>query len=606
MKVLRAQHSRLTMIGWMLLLWLTWGLAVWSAQTSERLFLAYPPLTHATTSDRIFLIGTAPRQGNVTVNGQTISRNAAGHFAPRFPLQVGKNRFVLQYQDQTITTVVTRHLTQPEVPPGVVFRQDSLTPAVNVGHLPGEWVCLRAVSSPQTKVLARLGGETIRLQPLPTQAELPENAAVLTDQNQPQAIAASVYQGCTRFSQPGNLGQPEYEFTFKGQTLRQTALGQVKILAPSDLQVGQVAVPAGVARTGPGTDYSRLTPLPQGVMAAITGYEGEWVRLDYGGWIRQTELTIRSATAPPRSIIRSARAYQRPNATEIIFPLQVPVPLQVQQGREQFTLTLYNTIAQTDIIHLDDDPVIARLDWQPILPDQVQYVFQLKSGQPWGYQLRYEGTSLVLTLRHPPSLPDATKPLAGSKILLDPGHGGPEDLGARGPTGYPEKKVTLILAQLLQTELMQRGAQVVMTRTADVDVGLAERVSLIEQTQPTLALSLHYNALPDGGDALGTQGIGVFWYQPQAHGLAVFLHHYLVQTLKRPSYGIYWNNLALTRPAIAPSVLLELGFMINPDEYEWIVNPGEQRKLAQAIAEGVTQWLQRQSLNSLQSQVKPL
>ncbi len=596
MKVLRVRHSLLTIVGWMLLFWLTWGLAVWSNQTASGLVLTYPPLSHVTIADRIFLIGTAPPQGNVTVNGQPISRNAAGHFAPSFPLQVGENRFVLEYQDQTITTVVTRRSTSSAVPTGQVFSQDSLTPAVDVGHLPGEWVCLRAIAAPQTKVLARLGGETILLQPLPTQAKLPDNAAVLMDQNQPQAIAATAYQGCTRFTQPGNLGQPEYEFTFKGQTLRQTAPGQVKILAPSDLRVGQVAVPAGVARTGPSTDYARLTPLPQGVMAAITGYEGEWVRLDYGGWIRQTELTIRSAAAPPRSIIRSVRAYQRSNATEIIFPLQVPVPLQVQQGKDEFILTLYNTLAQTDIIRLDDDPVIARLDWQPILPDQVQYIFRLKSGQQWGYQLRYEGTSLVLRLRHPPSLTDSAQPLAGSKILLDPGHGGSEDLGARGPTGYPEKAVTLALAQLLQTELAQRGAAVVMTRTADVDVGLAERVALIEQTQPTLTLSLHYNALPDSGDALGTQGVGIFWYHPQAHGLAIFLHHYLVQTLKRPSYGVYWNNLALTRPAIAPSVLLELGFMINPDEYEWIVNPKEQRRLAQAIAAGVTQWLQKQPL----------
>jgi N-acetylmuramoyl-L-alanine amidase len=66
-----------------------------------------------------------------------------------------------------------------------------------------------------------------------------------------------------------------------------------------------------------------------------------------------------------------------------------------------------------------------------------------------------------------------------------------------------------------------------------------------------------------------------------------------VKTLKRPSYGIFWNNLALTRPAVAPSVLLELGFMINPVEYEWIVNPGEQKRLAGAIADGVAEWVGR-------------
>jgi N-acetylmuramoyl-L-alanine amidase len=196
----------------------------------------------------------------------------------------------------------------------------------------------------------------------------------------------------------------------------------------------------------------------------------------------------------------------------------------------------------------------------------------------------------VLSLKHPPTRKNQ-KSLKGLTILLDPGHGGPEDLGSRGPTGFPEKTVALTTSQLLRDELTKRDAKVVMTREADVDVDLATRVGMINKTEPAIVLSVHYNALPDDGDAMNTKGIAMFWYHPQAHDLAVFLHNYLVKKLDRPSYGIYWNNLALTRPAIAPSVLLELGFMINPFEFEWITNPQEQKKLVLALADGVTEWL---------------
>jgi len=54
---------------------------------------------------------------------------------------------------------------------------------------------------------------------------------------------------------------------------------------------------------------------------------------------------------PPRSFIRSIRARQVQGKTEVVFPLQVPVPVSVQQDRT-LTLTLYNTTAQTDIIRL--------------------------------------------------------------------------------------------------------------------------------------------------------------------------------------------------------------------------------------------------------------
>lgn len=142
----------------------------------------------------------------------------------------------------------------------------------------------------------------------------------------------------------------------------------------------------------------------------------------------------------------------------------------------------------------------------------------------------------------------------------------------------------------MRDRLVAKGATVYMTREQDTDLDLPPRVAAINKQEPAVALSIHYNALPDNGDAINTKGVGTFWYHPQAHSLAVFLHNYLVQKLGRPSYGIYWNNLALTRPAIAPSVLLELGFMINPVEFEWITNPQEQQKLADTLADGITEW----------------
>lgn len=559
-----------------------------------RLFVAYPPNTHETTASKIFLIGTAPKGGEVTINGQAIARNPAGHFAPSFPLKVGTNPFVLRYGNQEVRLSVTRTSPTPQLPSSTDFVSGSLTPAVNIGRQPNEWLCFGATAPQGATVTVRLANsQAIPLQAQNQFVELPPNSAVLTQQNQPTPLpAAGFYQGCTRTVLVGNLGQPIFELNIGDQRKQQTGAGSIQILAPAQLEVVEVTADSGTARTGPSTDYSRLTPLPKGTQASITGYEGEWVRLDYGAWIRRNEVQIRKAAAPPSSLIRSVKARRAGDWTEIVFPLQVPVPVSVQQGDRTFTLTLHNTTAQTDTIKLDDDPLIARLDWTQTQPGQVQYVFNLKTNQQWGYKLRYEGTSLILALKHPPKVSrgNGGRSLAGMKIVLDPGHGGPEDLGARGPTGTPEKAVALTISKLVRDELVQRGATVVMTREKDVDLGLKERIDLINNQQPDIALSLHYNALPDDGDAIKTKGVGMFWYHAQAHSLAVYLHNHLVKTLKRPSYGVFWNNLALTRPAVAPTVLLELGFMINPDEYEWIVNPQEQRRLARAIADGVTEW----------------
>ncbi len=605
-----------------------------TARAEQPLSVVYPPPDHKTTAERVFFIGTAPASGEVLVNGQAIARSPAGHFAPSFPLELGENLFTLRYQGisgsgQQVQIKVTRTSTAPTPPTGLAFGKDSLIPAVDIAKMPGELICFGAIAPPNSTVSVKLANQTIPLLPQSQDVQLRPNSAALTQANQPTpplvrggASGGGVgqYQGCATLESPAELGVPQFELTLNGKTTTQPGSGKISILSPAKLEVAEVIADAGTARTGPSTDYSRLTPLPKGTRATVTGREGEWVRLDYGAWIKASEVQIVAGAYPVRSLIRSIRARQVEGATEVLFPLQVPVPVSVQQGDRTFTLTLYNTTAQTDIIRLDDDPVISRLDWQQTVPGQVQYTFNLKSPQQWGYSLRYEGTTLVLSLRHPPragvGLPESRsesqyidkpaptiqnpksnienqKPLSGIKILVDPGHGGAES-GALGPTGYPEKAVNLVVSKLVQEQLQARGATVYMTREDDKDVSLQDRVAMIDKLKPAIAISIHYNSLPDEGDAQNTQGVGTFWYNTQAHSLAVFMHNYLVNKLRRPSYGVFWDNLALTRPTTTPAVLLELGFMSNPVEFEWVTNPQEQQKLAGAIADGITQWLTTQ------------
>jgi N-acetylmuramoyl-L-alanine amidase len=557
----------------------------------QSLNIVFPSANYQTSQEKIFFLGTAPPNGEVFINGKSITRSKAGHFAPSLPLQLGENLFTVRYQNQERQIKVTRKSSLPETPIGLAFAKDSLTPAADVAKLTGELICFSAIAPKDATVSVKVANQTIPLLPQPQQAQLPSNLAALTGNNQPivQSNVAK-YEACTTINAAADVGQPQFELALNGKTITQPSTGKIQVLSPAQLQVAEVTVDAGVARTGPSTDYSRLTPLPKGTRATVTGKEGEWLRLDYGAWINSKETRILSGAVPPRTIIRSVGYRQLANATEIVFPLQVPVPVSVQQGDRFLTLTLHNTTAQTDIIGSVDNALISRLDWQQLPQGGVQYTFNLKRNQQWGYKLRYDGTSLVLSLRQPPEITNKRRqPLSGIKILLDPGHGGKES-GASGPTGYLEKDLNLVVSKLLRDELVKRGATVVMTREDDKEVSLSDRQTIIDKEEPAIALSIHHNSLPDDGDAEKIKGFAAFWYHPQAHSLALFLHNYVVKKLKRPAYGVFWDNLALTRPASTPSVLLELGFMSNPDEFELVTNPEEQKKEASSIAQGIVEW----------------
>ena len=572
----------------------------------SQLHLTYPPLQHSTTSDRLFFIGTAPKDGNVSINDKLIPRSTAGHFAPSLPLQFGENTFNIKYinlagdrnSERQINVKVLRESRITLPPKDNSFIKDSLFPTVDIARQPNERICFDAIASPSATVLVNIGDRQVPLLPRRRNIQLPPNSSVLTGNNEATIESPSGYfRGCTTFEVASKLGQPEYEMSLGNQLIKQRAAGKVEILSPKNIQVAEVTAISTDARTGASSDFSRLTPLPKGTRDLVTGKQGAWLRLSYGGWVRESMVKIEEPEVPPHSIVRSIntkRVVDKNGAwTEVTIPLEVPAPISITQGDRLFTFTLYNVTAQTDTISINPDSIIDKLDWVQPEPNKVIYTISLNPKQQWGYKVRYQSSNLILSLKHPPvfSSTNALQPLKDVKILLDAGHGGKEDLGSRGATGYPEKDVALITSKLLQDELQNRGAKVVMTRTDDSDVDLATRVAKIEQEEPAIAISIHYNALPDDGDAINTSGVGAFWYNPQAEGFAKFINTYISKKLNRRDYGVYWNNLALARPTMAPSVLLELGFMINPIEFEWIIDPQQQKLLATTLADGVTEWI---------------
>ena len=559
---------------------------------NQPLKIVYPSDNHQTTAPSIFFIGSASQGATVTVNGENIDTSQQGFFAPSFPLEMGDNTFFIRSQNQEISKTITRISNEPSQEELSTLAPNLLYPTDNLARLPGELVCFEAIAPTDAQVSVRLSKKTIQLQPSKQVVNLPPNYAVLTADNQPETVQANSWtamRGCKKLETVGTTEKPVFVMNHQGQTITQNQIGEIETLSPATLTVVEVTAQNGVTRTGPSTNHSRLTPIPKGTQAQVTGREGEWLRLDYGAWIRANETQTLSTQVPPISNIRSISSRITDNATEITFPLQNPVPITIKQEDDKFILSLHNTIAQTDTIRFDDNPLIRRLDWHQVQPTQIDYTFHLKTSQQWGYDVTYQGSNLILTLNHAPKVSQGNS-LKDITILLDPGHGG-DELGAVGPNGYSEKEINLVMSKLIAQQLEAKGVKVVLTRDDDSFVSLGDRMAMIDRVKPTVALSIHYNALPDAGDAINTKGVGMFWYHPQAHSLAIFMQNYLIETLNRPSYGVFWNNLALTRPHTAPSILLELGFMINPQEFEWIIDSQAQQKLAQAVADGVIQWI---------------
>lgn len=125
-------------------------------------------------------------------------------------------------------------------------------------------------------------------------------------------------------------------------------------------------------------------------------------------------------------------------------------------------------------------------------------------------------------------------------IVIDAGHGG-SDPGKVGVNGALEKDINLAVALKLQKYLEQQGIRVVMTRTEDKGLykasdsnkkvhDMKNRLAIIEEAEPVLAVSIHQNSYPDPS----VSGVQVFYYKDsiKSKEAAEIMQKQLIQTLK--------------------------------------------------------------------------
>ena len=177
-------------------------------------------------------------------------------------------------------------------------------------------------------------------------------------------------------------------------------------------------------------------------------------------------------------------------------------------------------------------------------------------------------------------------------VVLDPGHGGRQDLGSLSPHGWCEKEANLLLSEAVREELIKLGYRVVPTRRNDRAIPLYERPKAIYAVDADAFISLHHNAPPINRDASVLRYSAVYSWNPLGEALARAIAKRMdeVQHSELRSNGVMHGNLAVTRNPEIPSCLIEADFITNPAGEEAVWDPVRRQRLAEAIALGFADW----------------
>ena len=186
--------------------------------------------------------------------------------------------------------------------------------------------------------------------------------------------------------------------------------------------------------------------------------------------------------------------------------------------------------------------------------------------------------------------------LLGKTIYIDPGHGG-VDSGTTYKNIY-EKDINLIISKKIEKYLISKGATVYLTRENDKDLStttvnrirndLTNRAKLINKTNPDMYISIHLNYISNSK----WQGLQIFYNNKNkeneniANKLTTYLKEYTSNIREPKKENIYY----MYKQIKVPGVLIELGFLSNPNDRYLLQKSDYQYKIVESIKKGIIKY----------------
>lgn len=320
---------------------------------------------------------------------------------------------------------------------------------------------------------------------------------------------------------------------------------------------------------------NRMAHLQKGLPLVLDGEKGNFYRVILGsgksGWIWKGNIKLEDSGTS----LAELKGYDYVDTDEFfifVFHFDRMTPFELVENKP-FLIKFYNVKDYPDNTYVMDFPVEK----------------SMKDGKLLGYSGQFSGTDFILKIRKPVITRDK-QTLKNLRIAVDAGHGGSET-GTTGCLGDKEKDVMLKFARELEAELKRRGADVIMTRTGDDTLGLTERVDVANSENALLFISLHGNALPDGKDPNANSGTGIYYYYNQAKPLADDILNEMTSQLGMNNDKVRQQSFSVVRNTNAPSILIEIGYMINPSDNAKMIDKEFQKATARAIADGIEKFI---------------
>ncbi len=532
--------------------------------------------TYTTNEASVVFQGASDPTEKVTLGDKEITTDQSGYFSVSQELKAGLNTFTFAHKGKTVTYNITRQVK--------VLDKDTAAPTGSVTVDGGMKITVSVSAYAGSSVTASLGGSSITL--TETKAEGDD-----TDKTSTYVKYSGDFTAPEATSSVQKLGTITFSGSYQG--FSDTATGaSVTVNKKAAIGSGNpVVVKAAQAETFPTDTMNDISspycfPLPAGALDYTMGDEiiyrdgsntYRYYLLESGLRVYSKDISSTGKEAGD-NVIQGMTVTSSSSYTDVILTMTQPVTYDASysSGGMSFDFAYTKTVCG-DLSKLTKNPLFSSATWNGT---KLTLKFREQDGMV-GYKASYNGNTLTLRFNNVPDM-------SGARIVIDPGHSGPDNGAAGNLAAYPEKVINQQIAKRLYNVLKNSyGSNVyLIDTTGSSKVELATRNSLAEKHNAQLFLSIHCNSAA----STTAKGNEAYYFYSFSEPFTDYVNSALYSAMGNANRGSKYGLYYVTRTSHYTSTLAEVGFMSNNSEYNQMLDSSTQQRIAENLAKAISNY----------------
>lgn len=555
--------------------------------TDYSLEITNPSSDISTSYENYYITGSSNPDAPLTCNGEDVgARGVYGSFGIYVPLENGENQFVFENGADSVTLTITRTKSSEGGAITTITNLRKLGPSSDDVVKSGETYRIRCTAPANGKVTATLDGKTY-----PLEQEAVATTGVEAYYSK-EITLPEIKNGTIK-----NLGQITYKLNFDGKSSSAVSDGKLYLLGKNAHLLAKVNQNAAVLYEKGDSSSNHVSLISRGAVDTIEDTNGDYFQLGMGSWISKSYVDILDdGTTQWKNKVSSA-TYKKGNKGESLILNGTASPsFKAYNTSEKVVIYLYNTTGVKSK-KLDSD-LFSSMKVTTKSGRTMLEFFKKENAATVGYDVSFDGKGKTIIFFNPMADNGSeSQPLKEMTIVVDPGHGGLDSgaLGVLNGKGPVEKDITMAHSLVLKNRLESLGANVILAVQPDQDISskveMTDRVELTRKNKADFYVSLHCNSIAANANGLKPSGTEIYYYENNSKMLADSILKKITEYNDRTMRSVIYGNFYVTRNPICPSMLIEMGFISNPKEYDELCTPDSMYQTANAIADALIEYL---------------